>query len=51
MPDIFQRAALFHPAWVGTWTLWLLLVVILVAVPLLLTRALRAAEAEDPPDA
>ena len=43
IPDMFDRAALFHPRWVGAWTFWLLAAVLLVAVPALLCRAVRAA--------
>jgi hypothetical protein len=43
VPDVFRRAALFHPSWVGSWTFWLLAVVLLVGVPALLSMALRAA--------
>ena len=43
VPDIFRRAALFHPAWVGAWTFWLLLGVLLLVVPGLLGLAVRAA--------
>jgi hypothetical protein len=45
IPDIFRRAALFHPAWVGAWTFWLLAAVLLVAVPAALVCAVRAATA------
>jgi hypothetical protein len=51
IPDVFQRASLFHPAWVGAWTFWALAGLLLVGVPLLLTRALAAAEAEEGPAA
>jgi hypothetical protein len=44
IPDVFRRASLFHPAWVGPWTFWVLAALLLVAVPLLLTRALASAE-------
>jgi hypothetical protein len=53
VPDVFDRAALFHPSWVGAWTFWLVLALLLVAVPLLLVRALRVVDAADeaePPD-
>ena len=47
LPEIFERAALFRPGWVGAWTFWLLLAVVVVGVPVLLGRALRAALNED----
>jgi hypothetical protein len=43
VPDIFRRATLFHPRWVGTWTFWLLAALLAVAVPLLCALALRRA--------
>ena len=43
VPDIFRRAALFHPRWVGAWTFWVLLGVLLLVVPTLLSLAVRAA--------
>ena len=43
LPVAFRRASLFHPPVVGAWTFWLLAVLIAVAVPLLLARALRLA--------
>jgi hypothetical protein len=46
VPDIFRRAALFHPRFVGAWTFWLLAVLFVVCVPALLARALVAAESE-----
>lgn len=47
VPDMFRHASLFRPGWVGAWTFWVLLVLVLLAVPALLARALReAAEAE-----
>lgn len=44
LPTVFRRAALFHPAWVGAWTFWLLLVFLTLLVPVLLARAILAAE-------
>jgi hypothetical protein len=44
LPDIFERAALWHPGWVGAWTFWLLLVLLLLGVPFLFGRALAAAD-------
>jgi hypothetical protein len=37
---VFSRAALFRPAGVGEWTYWLLVALVLLAVPALLARAL-----------
>ena len=51
IPDVFQRASLFHPAFVGPWTFWVLAALLLVGVPLLLTRALFSAEAAEGSDA
>ena len=47
IPDVFQRASLFHPSWVGAWTFWVLAALLLVGVPVLLLRALVSAERED----
>jgi hypothetical protein len=44
LPDVFQRAALWHPGWIGAWSFWVLLALLLAGVPLLLRRALAAAE-------
>jgi hypothetical protein len=44
LPDIAGRAALWHPGWVGSWTFWLLLALVLGGVPLLLWRALTGVE-------
>ena len=38
LPQVFERAALFRPGWVGPWTYWLLMLVI---VPALAYAALR----------
>lgn len=46
VPEMFRRAALFRPAWVGAWTFWLLLALVLCGVPALLAAALRSAEPE-----
>jgi hypothetical protein len=43
LPDSFERAALFHPGWVGAWTFWVLTAAVLLGVPALLVRALRGA--------
>jgi hypothetical protein len=47
VPDVFERAALFRPGWVGAWTFWLLLGAVAIGLPALLARALRAALAEE----
>jgi len=43
--DVFERASVFRPGWVGAWTFWLLTVAVLIGVPLLLARALAESEA------
>jgi hypothetical protein len=45
--DVFERASVFRPGWVGAWTFWVLSAAVLLGVPLLLARAL--AESEDAP--
>jgi hypothetical protein len=50
LPDVFDRASLFRPGWVGAWTYWLLLVALVIGVPVLLSRALASASDEDEPD-
>lgn len=50
LPAVFERASLFRPGWVGAWTYWLLLVALVIAVPVLLSRALASASEEDDPD-
>jgi hypothetical protein len=47
IPDVFRRAALFHPSWVGAWTFWLLAAVLVFAVPVALVKAVRAAAQND----
>lgn len=42
VPDIFARAALFKTPWTGAWVFWLLAALLVIGVPLLLARALRA---------
>lgn len=42
VPQAFERASLFRPAWVGPWTFWLLLLVA-AGVPALLMAAYRSA--------
>jgi hypothetical protein len=41
--DIFRRAALFRPEWVGPWTFWMLAAAVILVVPLLLAGALASA--------
>lgn len=43
VPDVFDRASAFRPAWVGPWTFWALAALLLLAVPGLLAAALRDA--------
>ena len=43
--DVFDRASVFRPGWVGAWTFWLLTAAVLIGVPLLLARALAESEA------
>jgi hypothetical protein len=50
LPDVFERASLFRPGWVGAWTYWLLLVALVIGVPVLLSRALASASDEDESD-
>ncbi len=47
VPEIFRRAALFRPGWVGSWTFWVLLALVLLAAPMLLARAVADALRED----
>jgi hypothetical protein len=47
LPDVFDHAATFKAGWVGAWTFWLLAAVVLLAVPLLVARALAGALRED----
>jgi len=47
VPDMFERASLFRPGWMGAWTFWLLLAAVAIGVPSLLARALREALAEE----
>jgi hypothetical protein len=44
LPLIFQRAALFRPGLVGSWTFWALAALVALGVPLLLARALADVE-------
>jgi hypothetical protein len=47
LPDVFERASVFRPSWVGPWVFWLLTALALIGVPLLLARAL--ADSSDAP--
>ena len=49
VPDVFRRAALFHPRWVGAWTFWLLSALLVLLVPLALAAAARSAARNEPP--
>jgi hypothetical protein len=42
VPEMADRASLFHGSWVGSWTIWLLAALVGAGVPLLLVLALRA---------
>jgi hypothetical protein len=42
--DVFDRASLFHPSWVGTWLFWLLAAAVALGVPVLLALAMSSAE-------
>jgi hypothetical protein len=45
VPDIFRRASVFRPGWVGEWTFWVLAVFLCAGVPALLAAAVaRAAD-------
>ena len=44
LPDVFDRASVFRPGWVGPWLFWLLSAAVLLGVPLLLARALAESE-------
>jgi hypothetical protein len=46
LPELFDRASVFRPGWVGSWTFLLLAAAALIGVPLLLARALADTEAE-----
>jgi len=46
VPEMFRRAALFRPTWVGPWTFWALLALVALGAPLLLAAALSAATAD-----
>jgi hypothetical protein len=47
LPQVFERASLFRPGWVGSWTFWLLAALLLAGVPLLLGLALARSGDEE----
>jgi hypothetical protein len=47
VPQIFKRASVFRPGYVGPWLYWLLAALVLVAVPLLLARAVASADPDE----
>jgi hypothetical protein len=46
VPQIIQRASVFRPGVVGSWTFWALFVLMVVGVPLFLLGALRSSLAD-----
>lgn len=46
LPRMVERAALFHGGFAGPWLYWILLAAVVIGLPLLLARAVRAAAAE-----
>jgi hypothetical protein len=47
VPTIFDRAALFRPGWVGAWTFWALLVLVMLAFVVAVKAVGSAARADD----
>jgi hypothetical protein len=47
LPDVFEHASRFRPAWLATWLFWTLSILVLVAVPLALAMALRKGVLDD----
>ena len=47
VPDIFERASVFRPVWVGAWTFWILAGALLAGVPVLLALALARVPGAD----
>lgn len=43
VPEAFERASRFRPAWVGAWTFWVLLGLVAAGLPALLAAAYRSA--------
>ena len=48
LPVALERASLFHPALLGTWTLWLLCALVAFAVPVALAFAVAGAVRAEP---
>jgi hypothetical protein len=48
VPEVFRRASLFRPYWVGAWTFWLVGALLLLLVPALLVRAVMDTAETDP---
>ena len=48
LPEMFERASLFHPGWAGPWLFWTLLAAMVLGVPFLLWRALATAYSSRP---
>jgi hypothetical protein len=48
VPQMVERASVFHGAWVHPWLMWALLAAVVIAVPLLLILAARRAEPDTP---
>jgi len=46
LPATFERATAFHAGWIGAWTYWVLLVLLIAGVPALLAYALRDVDRE-----
>jgi hypothetical protein len=44
LPEVLERAALWHPGWVHAWTFWMLIVLVAVGLTLLLWRAIVTAQ-------
>jgi hypothetical protein len=47
VPDVFRRASVFRPGWAGSWTFWVLALLLGVGVPALLALALARAHTPD----
>ena len=50
VPEMFERASLFRPGFVGPWLYWLLAGLLILGAPLLLARALTGATDEEDGD-
>lgn len=44
--DMVERAALFHGEWIGAGSVWVVVALLLIAMPILLYRGLRAVESQ-----